>query len=285
MAQKKNRTAIGIVSVVIAVLLIAGAVGLFLWSRGRNASGADDTGDTAAASDISANPLVNTDTSDLPDDTAAEPAADTTAPEPVPELEIETVTASDSAEVGGETATIKMDYPRVKSAEYGENVDKFNELVITETENFKNSFALAVAGDGDNPGRAVNYKLTYKVYKNSYGVVSVLFDENKDGNVTHRSVNFEFNGGSRVTLDSIVVAGREVYEPAIKSLILDQMKAAPEKYKSTADNALDGLFNMEQFLMTDSGIVIFFQDGEITSNGGYAEFELKYADLRTLMAY
>ena len=307
--KKNNKTSITVISVVAAAVIIAAAIFIFIWAR-KNAP--DDPSETAKieiSDTVTEKATENTNVvtqpdsesgetsgEDTTDDTTEEPDGQTTESDiPVPDtsaVSIEHDRSEASSELpDGHTVTLNVDAPKMVSDSYGENVSKFNALVSTEVEDLKNRYALVLANPEENSGEDMSFTMSFDVFKNDSGIISVLLKDvdylgGAHEETVYKSINYELNGGNRLTLDDILVAGKDAYVPFIKSFILEKMRAEPDKYFSTADDALDEAFDETQFYITNKGIVVFFQAYDIAPyTEGMPAFELTYADLAELMAY
>ena len=191
----------------------------------------------------------------------------------------------------GNSITLDVDAPKMTSDSYGENVSKFNSLISTEVEEVKNKYAQIIANPEENGGEDITISMTFDVFKNDSGIVSVLLKENDylggaHEEIVYKAINYELNGGNVLTLGDILVVDKETYVPFIKSFVLNKMREKPENYFSTDDNALDDAFDESQFYITNKGIVVYFQVYDIAPySEGLPTFEMTYTDLAELMAY
>lgn len=293
-ARRKKKSSVSTVLIVIIVLaiLVAAAVVFAIAYKNEVSDLPDDTEaltDQADTSDDTTNsPVVTTD--DTSDTVTAEP-------EPAEHIEISDITSKDSADLAnGNKALFSVTAPKVVSETYGENADKFNEIISTEIESFKNDFAKEVAEGGLPEDAAstldIEFEMTYDVYKSSEGVVSVLLKKyihlgGVHGNTIYKAVNFDLNSAQSVDMQYVVGAPKEEYTPFIKDIILTQMRNDPEQpYFSIEDGALDETFDDTQFLISESGIIVFFQEYDIAPFvAGYRSFEIPYNELIKLSSY
>jgi len=301
--KKKNKTAVTITSIVIAALLIAAVVFVIIWANGHKEDKPDDT----AAPVVTVNPVesetqnvvvvTDSDTVDTEPVTDTEEITDTesdTEPDiPVdPEISVDhsRTTASSTLE-NGAVVTLDVDSPKVTSDSYGENVSKLNDLISSEIEEFKNSYALALSDpeaaiDGDG-----SYTVTYEVSRARYGTVSILLKFSVDNGGAHGStrceaINFDLGSGERITLDSVFSVERDTYVDFIKQYVLTEMRKDPDAYFSTEDGALDDSLDTEQFLITATGIRVFFQEYDIGPyTTGVPTFDIPYSEIVGLTAY
>jgi len=292
--KKSSASTVIIVIIVIAVLIAAAVVFAIAYkNEAGNDSNSDDTG-------VNINEVANTsdDTTTLPIVTTEDTSDEvTTEPEPAEHIEISDLVSNDSADLtNGNKATFSVTAPKLTSDTYGENADKFNEIITTEIEAFKNEFAKAVADGGlpedASPDLNIEFELTYEVYKSSEGVVSILLKKyiylaGVHGNTIYKAVNFDLNSAQSVNMQYVVGAPEEEYTPFIKNIILSQMRNDPENpYFSTEDGVLDDTFDDTQFVITETGITVFFQEYDIAPYAaGYQTFEIPYNELIELSSY
>lgn len=291
MARKKKKNTgatVVIVVIVLAVLVVAALIFAWAYKNESEINGnSDDTG------------VIMDDIGDLSDDTSADSTflttentdEDTTIEaEPEENIEISDLQSGDSVELSsGITANISITAPKLTSTTYGETADKFNELITTEIESFKNEFAQVMA-DPDLSLGELEYKMTYEIYKASEGVVSILltkiyFTGGAHEGIVYKAVNFDLNSGGSVNMQYVTGVPASEYTPFIKAKVLEQMRAA-QTYTSTEDDALDSVFKDDQFLITESGIIVFFQIYDIAPySEGIQKFEIPYNELIELSSY
>lgn len=309
MAQKKtNKKTITIISIVVVALLIAAVVFVIIWAKNRGGEPAD-TGIVSVSESVSENDtesagvVVVTDDQTVTDTTDDGSSDDSTSDDPndpqIPEVtgnEYDVRTVSDGASgenSAGNKVTLDIKYPKLVSEEYSENAAKFNELVSTVVDDFKNAYSLSLAGeDGFEGSGDMSFIMDFQVYRQKYGTLSILIrtstvsETAPHGGTAYKAVNYSPEGGETITLDSIFSADKETYTKFIKSYILDKMKQNSDKYFSTDNNALDDVFRPDQFVIDQNGIAVFFQEYDIAPySEGLQMFEIPYTDMAELMAY
>ena len=298
--KKKNSGATAAIVIIVVAVLIAAVVVFALALRNEvNTSGSDDTAGINEVIENTSNDTAGNENSANVVGTADSQTTDTTdevTEEPAPEehIEITDITVNDSADLpGGGKAKISITAPKVKSTTYAENTELFNEIITTEIESFKNEFAQAITAHSAEGDAEVNYhfEMTYELKKASDGVVSVMLIKyshlgGAHGGNAYKSVNFDLNSGMRVDLQYVTGVPSDEYAPFIKENILNKMKQNPDNYYSVDDDVLDDCFDDSQFLVTESGIIVFFQEYDIAPYAaGLQTFEIPYNELIELSSY
>ena len=303
--KNSNKKTITIISVVAALLIIIAAIIIFIWAGGRSPKPTDDTGagDTKPVEVTENTNVVTTDASEATDDTAgadtsdtSDPdTADTNEPEPVPAtspVEISHETASAYSQLdGGGNASLNIDAPKIASSEYGDSIAKFNSIISDEVDSFRSAYDAALGDPDNNGGDDIEFKMSYSTYKNDSGIISVMLESAEEFGGAHdatsyKAINFELNGGNTLSLSDILLTDSSEYVSFIKNYILAEMRKTPDKYFSTADNAIDDTFDVNNFVITDSGLRFFFQPYDIAPFAeGQPTFDISYTDLAPFMAY
>lgn len=297
--RKKNSGATTVIIIIVVAILIVAAV-VFAWAY-KNESGVHkDTGDDTALQDSvpDTEGNVNVVTGDTEPDTSdsSDTSDDITGePEPEEHIEISDIVSNDSAELSNKAkATISITAPKLTSTTYAENAEVFNELISTEIESFKNEFAqtIATALPEDLPSADYEYQMSYKIHKSSEGVVSVMltkysFTGGVHGGTVYKAINFDLNSGMRIDMQYVTGVPAEEYTPFLKSNILEKMRNNTDNmYFSTEDGVLDDCFDDTQFVITESGITVFFQEYDIAPFAAGAQmFDIPYNELIELSSY
>ncbi|MBQ4054741.1 MAG: DUF3298 domain-containing protein [Clostridia bacterium] len=300
--RKKNSGATTVIIIIVVAILIVAAV-VFAWAY-KNESGVHkDTGDDTALQDSvpDTEGNVNVVTGDTEPDTSdsSDTSDDTTGePEPEEHIEISDITVNENFEFSnGGTVTLSIQAPKLVSETYGENADVFNLLIATEIENLKNKYAKDIATDDTSEflgasNNNIEYSMSYEVKKSSDAVVSVLLSVHSytggaHGHTVYKAVNFDLNSAKSIDMQYVTGVPAEEYTPFLKSNILEKMRNSTDNmYFSTEDGVLDDCFDDTQFVITESGITVFFQEYDIAPFAAGAQmFDIPYNELIELSSY
>ncbi len=184
----------------------------------------------------------------------------------------------------GISAEIYITAPKAVAPMYGENVDKFNQLIEMNTDTIKNEYFHDVAiGEASEGVAATSRMMTYDVYTAKDGYISVMLKITAsiagfvNPTVVYRCINYDLNEGKLLSLTDVV--GDDKVD-SVKSLILDQMKKAPDKYFSVEDNVLADVDIDYSFLEKDGKIFIVINEYTIAPRSAGAQiFEINKGDI------
>lgn len=211
----------------------------------------------------------------VPSDTVEEPS----------DIVIEDNIFSEETEFeAGLSAEVYITAPKVVAPLYGDNVDGLNRIIDMNVETVKNEYYHDVSlGQGAEGVAATSRMLTYEVYTAKDGYVSVMLKVTAsiagsvNPSVNYRCINYNLKDGKVLTLTDIV--GEDKIDK-VKELIIEQMSKNPEKYYSTASDALDGIDISASFLQNDGSIFIVIDEYAIAPRSqGTQIFEINKGDI------
>ena len=184
----------------------------------------------------------------------------------------------------GVSAEVYITAPKVEAPEYGENVDKLNQLFEMCADTVKNEYFHDVSiGESSEGAAATSRMLTYDVYTAKDGYVSVLLKITSSiaGGVhpteAYRCISYDLKEGKLLSLADVV--GEDKVD-SVKALIIDRMKKTPEKYYTAEDDALDEIDISYSFLEKDDIIYIVIDEYAIAPRSeGVQIFEINKGDI------
>ncbi len=184
----------------------------------------------------------------------------------------------------GVSAEVYITAPKVIAPMYGENVDKFNQLVEMNADTVKNEYLHDVAiGEGSEGAAATSRMMTYDVYTAKDGYISVMLEITTsvagfvNPMVAYRCINYDLKEGKVLSLADVV--GEDKIN-SVKSLIIDEMKKSPDKYFSTEDDALDDIDINYSFLVKEEKLYIVIGESTVAPrSAGVQIFELDKGDI------
>ena len=184
----------------------------------------------------------------------------------------------------GVSAEVYITAPKAVAPLYGENVDKFNQLVQINVDTVKNEYLRDVAmNEGAEGIVGTSRMLTYDVYTAKDGYISVMLKVTYalSGFVTpqvaYRCINYDLKAGNVVLLSDIV--GEDKVD-TVKALIIEQMKENPDKYYSTKDDALKDIDINSSFLEKEDKIYVVIGEYTIAPrSAGTQIFEINKGDI------
>ena len=212
------------------------------------------------------------------------PSVDTTEVEEADIVITDNIFSEKTDFVVGVSAEVYITAPKAEAPLYGENVDKFNELIDMIADTVKNEYYHDVAiGSGAEGAAATSRMLTYEVYTAKDGYISVLLKITSsiagaiNPSVAYRCVNYDLKEGKTLTLTEIV--GEDKID-VVKALILDQMKETPKEYFTTDDGALDNIDISSSFLEKNGKLYIVIDEYAIAprSKGAFI-FEIDKGEI------
>lgn len=184
----------------------------------------------------------------------------------------------------GVSAEVYLTAPRAVAPLYGENVEKFNQLIQMSVDTVKNEYLRDVSiGEGSEGAAATSRMLTYDVYTAKDGYISVMLKVTSsiagsvNPTVAYRCISYDLKEGKLLSLADVV--GEDKVD-TVKSLIISQMKQTPEKYFSTEDNALNDVDINYSFLEKDEKLYIVIGEYTIAPRSAGAQiFEINKGDI------
>lgn len=184
----------------------------------------------------------------------------------------------------GVSAEVYITAPKLVAPLYGDNVDKFNELIRMNAETVKNEYLHDVSiGQNSEGAAATSRMMTYDVYTAKDGYVSVMLKITSsiagsvNPTVAYRCISFDLNEGKQLTLADVV--GEDKVD-TVKNIIISQMKNTPDKYFSTEDDVLDGVDIDHSFLEKDEKLYIVIGEYTIAPRSAGAQiFEINKGDV------
>lgn len=184
----------------------------------------------------------------------------------------------------GVSAEVYITAPKVVAPLYGENVNKFNEIIRMNTETVKNEYLHDVSiGQNSEGAAATSRMMTYDVYTAKDGYVSVMLKITSSiagsvsPTVAYRCISYDLKEGKQLSLADVV--GEDKVD-SVKNLIISQMKNTPDKYYSTEDDVLDNVDIDYSFLEKDDKLYIVIGEYTIAPRSAGAQiFEIDKGDI------
>ncbi len=184
----------------------------------------------------------------------------------------------------GVSAEVYITAPKAIAPLYGENVDKFNQLVELNAGTVKNEYLHDISiGEGAEGAAATSRMMTYDVYTAKDGYISVMLKITSsiagsvNPNVAYRCISYDLKEGKLLSLADVV--GEDKID-AVKALILEKMRESPKNYFSVDDGALDGVDINYSFLEKDDKLYIVIDEYAIAPRSAGAQiFEINKGDI------
>lgn len=214
------------------------------------------------------------------------------------DVQVKKITINEEMSYGGENIlTFRIDYPQFSSERFLRAVGRMNTLYKAEAMAFKRYcrntlYKLSVqdfnyAIKNDFPVRPYDAVLTYQITYNDNCTVSLYFDRYEftggaHGNTKRYSDTWDLQKGRRITayeLFSPDVAAKEYILNTIYGIVSAQIKNGDDIYFDNFQENIEKSLNLNNFYLTENGIVLYFQQYEIGPySSGIIEFTIPYSD-------